>query len=86
MKFDFKKLKAWLARPPSHNIAVRVVVGVIGVTVVLFGIALLVLPGPAFIVIPIGFSILATQFYWARRWLKKARELARKSKEKIKSA
>jgi uncharacterized protein (TIGR02611 family) len=53
----------------------RVVVGVIGGTVLLIGVALLVLPGPAFIVIPLGLAILATEFLWARRWLQKARSL-----------
>jgi len=53
----------------------RVIVGVIGGTVLLIGIALMVLPGPAFIVIPLGLAILATEFVWARRWLKKARSL-----------
>lgn len=47
----------------------KVVVGVIGVSVTLFGIALLVLPGPAFIVIPAGLAILATEFVWAKRLL-----------------
>ncbi|MDK2972522.1 MAG: hypothetical protein PWP23_2277 [Candidatus Sumerlaeota bacterium] len=52
----------------------KVVVAVIGGTVVLLGIALLVLPGPAFIVIPLGLAILATEFVWARRWLGRARD------------
>lgn len=47
----------------------RLVVIVIGTTVVLVGIALLVLPGPAFIVIPAGLAILATELIWARRLL-----------------
>ena len=38
----------------------RVIVSVVGATVVLLGIALLVLPGPAFVVIPVGLAILAT--------------------------
>ena len=42
----------------------------------LIGIALLVLPGPAFIVIPIGLAILATEYAWARHWLKKVRQIA----------
>jgi uncharacterized protein (TIGR02611 family) len=54
----------------------RVIVSVIGATVLLIGVALLVLPGPAFIVIPIGLAILATEYAWARRWLKKVRRLA----------
>src|SRR5581483_650977 len=49
----------------------RVIVSVIGATLLLFGIALLVLPGPAFIVIPLGLAILASEYAWARRWLKR---------------
>jgi len=53
----------------------RLVVAVIGATVLLCGLALLVLPGPAFVVIPIGLGILAIEFEWARRWLRRARRL-----------
>jgi tellurite resistance protein TerC len=57
----------------------RVIVSVVGATVLLIGIALLVLPGPAFIVIPVGLAILATEYAWARRWLKKPVESRVKS-------
>jgi tellurite resistance protein TerC len=52
----------------------RMVVLVIGGSVLLVGLALLVLPGPAFVVIPVGLAILSTEFLWARRWLRKLRE------------
>ncbi len=52
----------------------RIIIGVIGFTVLLIGLALIVLPGPAFIVIPIGLAILATEFAWARRLLKKVKQ------------
>jgi tellurite resistance protein TerC len=58
------------------RIVKRVIVSVIEATVLLIGIALLVLPGPAFIVIPVGLAILATEYAWARRWLKKVRGIA----------
>ena len=60
----------------------RVVVSVIGMTVLLVGIALLVLPGPA--VIPIGLAILATEFAWARHWLRILRDSADKGAKKLK--
>ena len=41
----------------------------------LIGLALIVLPGPAFIVIPIGLAILATEFAWAGHLLAKARAM-----------
>ena len=60
----------------SIKIVKRVIVSVVGATLQLIGIALLVLPGPAFIVIPVGLAILATEYAWARRWLKRARRIA----------
>lgn len=55
--------------------APKLVVAVVGGSVVLVGFALVVLPGPAILVIPLGLAILATEFLWARRWLKRARAL-----------
>jgi tellurite resistance protein TerC len=49
----------------------RIIVFVVGASVVIIGLILIVLPGPAFIVIPIGLAILATEFTWARRLLKR---------------
>jgi uncharacterized protein (TIGR02611 family) len=54
----------------------RVIVSVVGATVLFIGIALLVLPGPAFIIIPVGLAILATEYAWARHWLKRVRRIA----------
>ena len=59
----------------------RVVIAVMGGTVLALGIVLIVLPGPAFLVIPGGLAILAIEFAWARRWLRSARAvLPRRSK------
>jgi uncharacterized protein (TIGR02611 family) len=72
----------WIKRVLSfwnlENIKIvrRIIVSVIGGTVLLIGIALLVLPGPAFIVIPVGLAILATEYAWARNWLRKVRQMA----------
>src|SRR5262249_8531357 len=52
----------------------RVMIIVIGFTVLLVGIVLIVLPGPALIVIPAGLGILAVECEWARRWLCKTKE------------
>lgn len=61
----------------TYRFARRVVVAVVGSTVLLVGLVLLVTPGPAFIVIPAGLAILAIEFEWARRWLHRAREMAK---------
>ncbi len=61
----------------------RIAVTVVGGTVLALGIALIVLPGPAFIVIPAGLAILAVEFAWARRWLNKARGLLRRGNDLV---
>lgn len=53
----------------------RILVIVAGATVLVIGVALILLPGPAFVVIPAGLVTLAIEFAWARRWLHKVREL-----------
>ncbi len=58
----------------TYKVARRVAVFVVGSTVLLIGIALIVLPGPAFVVIPVGLAILSIEFAWARSWLRKIRE------------
>lgn len=52
----------------------RLIIAVTGFIVMAVGIAMIVLPGPAIIVIPIGLGILATEFVWARTILKHAKE------------
>jgi tellurite resistance protein TerC len=45
----------------------RLIVLVVGGTLLVIGVAMIVLPGPAFVVIPAGLAVLATEFVWARR-------------------
>ena len=52
----------------------KIVVLIIGGTVLLIGIILIFLPGPSFIVIPAGLAILAVEFSWARTLLKRAQK------------
>jgi uncharacterized protein (TIGR02611 family) len=52
----------------------RIAIAVAGFTVLLIGVAMIVLPGPAFIVIPAGLAILAIEFAWAKRLLAQAKE------------
>lgn len=49
----------------------RVVILLLGSSVLVIGVAMIVLPGPSIIVIPLGLSVLAVEFAWARRWLKR---------------
>ncbi len=67
----------------TYRHARRAVILVVGSSVLLFGFALLVLPGPAFVVIPAGLGILAIEFQWARRWLNRIRTTAEAAARKL---
>lgn len=68
----------------TYRIARRIVIAVIGGTVLLAGIVMLVTPGPGLIVIPAGLAILGLEFAWARHWLSKVRErISRRSAEDL---
>jgi uncharacterized protein (TIGR02611 family) len=59
----------------------KIAIGVVGFTVVGIGVALLVLPGPGLLVIPLGLAVLATEFVWAKRWLQRVRNLISSGKK-----
>jgi len=50
----------------------RLIILVFGITLVLLGIALMVLPGPGLLTSAIGIAVLAAEFAWARRLLRRA--------------
>lgn len=58
----------------TYKAARRIVVGVVGATVLVIGVVMLVTPGPALVVIPVGLAILSIEFAWARAWLRRLRE------------
>lgn len=59
----------------TYKTGKRIVITVVGSSVLLLGIIMIVTPGPAFVVIPVGLAILAVEFVWARQWLKRLREM-----------
>jgi uncharacterized protein (TIGR02611 family) len=61
----------------------RIAITVAGVSVVLLGVALLVLPGPGIVVIIAGLAILATEYVWAERLLAEAKRRAVKAKDSV---
>ena len=58
----------------TYKAARRIVIAVVGGTVVILGIIMIVTPGPGLVVIPLGLAILGIEFAWARHWLHKLRE------------
>ena len=63
--------------------AKRIIITVVGFTVLLIGIAMLVLPGPAIIVIPLGLGILAGEFVWAKNLLEKVKSGVKNTRDSI---
>jgi Putative transmembrane protein (PGPGW) len=63
--------------------AKRVAITIAGFLVLLAGAVMLVLPGPGIVVIIAGLAILATQYVWAERLLKRAKEKANQAKNAI---
>ena len=57
----------------TYRAARKIVVAVVGLTVLLIGVAMIVLPGPALIMIPLGLAILGAEFAWARHFLGRMR-------------
>jgi uncharacterized protein (TIGR02611 family) len=74
----FKVVGRFIARNSK-----RVAVTIAGFVVVLAGAAMLVLPGPGLLVIIAGLAILATEYVWAQRLLRIAKEKATQAKDML---
>ncbi len=79
-----ERLRAQRERHLLRPRIVRALIVAGGFTVLLGGVAMLVLPGPAFAVIPIGLGILSLEFVWAERLLEHALEQAERAKASAK--
>ena len=64
----------------------RFLFGIAGALVTLAGVAMLALPGPAFVVIPVGLAMLALEFEWAERALEKTLDKAEQARESARNA
>ena len=60
----------------TYKLAKRIAIGIVGGSVLVIGVLMIVLPGPAFVVIPVGLGILSLEFAWARSWLRKIKQRA----------
>jgi len=67
----------------AYRTARRIVVALIGGTVLAVGIVMIVGPGPATVVIPAGLAILGIEFAWARRWLRRLKDESKKAAARL---
>lgn len=63
---------------PHYRVLKRFCIALIGGTVLLLGIAMMVLPGPGILATFAGLAILASEFLWARRALRKCKDTVEK--------
>ena len=68
---------------PTLRHAKRVIKAVFGFTLIAVGGLLLVLPGPGLVVIGIGLAILAGEFVWAERLLRRVKAGASRVKDRF---
>ncbi|MEA2295736.1 MAG: hypothetical protein QOE86_3375 [Solirubrobacteraceae bacterium] len=80
------KLEERRARHLERGRIYRIAFTVLGVLVTVAGVAMLVTPGPAFVVIPIGLAMLAMEFAWAESALEQALVKAEKAQASAKDA
>ena len=57
--------------------AKRIVSFILGLSLLLIGVAMIVLPGAETVLLPLGIALLATVFVWVRRWLERFKQKAR---------
>ena len=59
----------------------KTLVTLIGTLILLVGVVFIVLPGPAVLIIPLGLALLATEYPFAEKWLRRfQRQLASSAK------
>jgi uncharacterized protein (TIGR02611 family) len=77
-----ERLEARRATHRERHPLVRIGFGLVGAVVLLAGLIMLVTPGPAFVLIPIGLAMLSMEFVWAERLLGKSLEQAALAQER----
>ncbi|HEX2087160.1 MAG TPA: PGPGW domain-containing protein [Solirubrobacteraceae bacterium] len=77
-----RKLRAYKERHLLRPKPIRWLFVAVGFTVLLAGLLMLILPGPALAVIPIGLFLLALEFQWAETWLERSIAQADRAKQR----
>jgi uncharacterized protein (TIGR02611 family) len=65
---------------PALSLTTKVVVTTVGILVIAAGVVMMVAPGPGILGLIVGLAILSTEYDWAERWLRKARQKAHEAR------
>lgn len=52
----------------------KILVSIIGGIILIVGIVMIIVPGPAYLIIPAGLGILGTEYMWAKRLHQKLKD------------
>lgn len=61
------RLRRALRLEKAHPLARKIIIGTLGGVCLVAGVVMIFFPGPAFIFIPLGLLLLASEFAWANR-------------------
>ncbi|HEX4815689.1 MAG TPA: PGPGW domain-containing protein [Nonomuraea sp.] len=67
---------------PVLALTTKVVVTLVGSLVLLAGVVMIFTPGQGILAIVLGLAILATEYAWAERWLRKAKDKASEARRR----
>jgi|TARA_B110000503_G_scaffold141995_1_gene237332 uncharacterized protein (TIGR02611 family) len=76
------KIRTWFKKTPMGRLVWRIIIGLVGGLVTVFGAIALVGPGPGILILLAGLGILASEFAWAARVIIQTRTYAQKAAEK----
>src|SRR5262245_32278526 len=77
-----ERLELQRATHRERHFLFRLAFGLTGMLILVAGLIMLVTPGPAFVLIPIGLAMLSMEFVWAERLLDRSLEQAAKAQQK----
>jgi uncharacterized protein (TIGR02611 family) len=69
----FHDARAWIRARPHVHLPYRILVGIVGGLIIIIGLILVPLPGPGWLIVFIGLTVLASEFAFFHRistWLK----------------
>lgn len=76
------RVHRFLHSNPALAMTTKIVVTLVGGLVMLAGVVMIFTPGQGILAIILGLAILATEYAWAARWLRKAKEKAEEAKRR----
>ena len=77
------RIRTWIKKTQAGRFFWRVVIGIVGGAITVFGAIALVGPGPGILIVIAGLGILATEFAWAARVMVTTRTYAQKAADQV---